>query len=165
MAQRTLYIHHCAQAHFSRGGRDVLSWPMATAWPPSSPDLNLLMFTCRDAYRTLCMQFLLTSPRSMDACQNIRNCPSIFERMRQPMMRRVEECAESRARCIHLLFQVQVVRFRAHVHMNSLLVCLGATLCQSLSATFSHTLYILLANFNFYMLNLVTCCYRHALEC
>jgi hypothetical protein len=31
-----------------------------------------------------------------------------------------------------------------------------ATLGQSLSATFSHALYILLANVNFYMLNLVT---------
>jgi hypothetical protein len=33
--------------------------------------------------------------RSVDACQTIRNCPGIFERMRRSMMRRVEACTES----------------------------------------------------------------------
>jgi hypothetical protein len=33
--------------------------------------------------------------RIVDACQTIRNCPGIFERMRRSMMRRVEACIES----------------------------------------------------------------------
>jgi hypothetical protein len=33
--------------------------------------------------------------RIVDACQTIRNYPAIFERMRRPMMRRVEACTES----------------------------------------------------------------------
>jgi hypothetical protein len=32
----------------------------------------------------------------VDACQTIRNYPSIFEWMRRSMMRRVEACIESR---------------------------------------------------------------------
>jgi hypothetical protein len=34
-------------------------------------------------------------PRSVDACQTVRNCPAIFERMWLSMLRRVEACIES----------------------------------------------------------------------
>jgi hypothetical protein len=33
--------------------------------------------------------------RIAHACQTIHNCPSIFQRMRQPTLRRVEACIES----------------------------------------------------------------------
>jgi hypothetical protein len=33
--------------------------------------------------------------RIVDACQTIRNCPGVSERMRRSMMRRVEACTES----------------------------------------------------------------------
>jgi hypothetical protein len=32
--------------------------------------------------------------RIVDACQTIRNYPGVIERMRRPMMRRVEPCTE-----------------------------------------------------------------------
>jgi hypothetical protein len=34
--------------------------------------------------------------RIVDACQTIRKCPGIFERVRRSMMRGVEACIESR---------------------------------------------------------------------
>jgi hypothetical protein len=71
-----------------------------TAWPPRSPDLNPLDFY-------LCWHlnpFVHATPfgseealhnRIVDACQNIRNCPGISERIRLSVMRRVEACPES----------------------------------------------------------------------
>jgi hypothetical protein len=64
--------------------------------PRSTPDLNLL---------DCCLwRHLNAAPvdseealhhRIVDACQTIRNCPGISERMRRSMMRRAEACVES----------------------------------------------------------------------
>jgi hypothetical protein len=42
-------------------------------------------------------------PRSVDACQTVRNCSGIFARMRRAMMRRVEVCVESHGHSEHFL--------------------------------------------------------------
>jgi hypothetical protein len=44
-------------------------------WLLRGLQVRLTSILCGDAYRPLCMQLLLTSPRTVDACQNIRNCP------------------------------------------------------------------------------------------
>jgi hypothetical protein len=93
-----------APAHFSRAVRDVLSntyhdrWTGRggpTAWPPRSPDLNPLDFYLWGHLTTLMYAAPVDNEdalhrRIVDACQSIRNCPGISERILRSMMRRVE---------------------------------------------------------------------------
>jgi hypothetical protein len=61
----------------------------------------------------------------VDACQTIRNCSDIFERIWRSMLRRVEACTESHGEhCEHLLqmyslsYNSQIKCFRAYVDMD-----------------------------------------------
>jgi hypothetical protein len=106
-AERT---HEGTPAHFSRAVRDVLSntyhdrWigrGGPTAWPPRSPDLNILDFYLWGHLKTLVYAAPVDNEealhrRIMDACQTIRNCPGIFVGMRRPVMGHIEWCIESR---------------------------------------------------------------------
>jgi hypothetical protein len=99
-------MHDGAPAHFSRAVRDVLSntyrgrWigrGGPTAWPPRSPHVNPLDLYLWGHLETLVYAAPVDNEealhhRNVDACHTIRNCPSIFERMRRSIMRRVEAC-------------------------------------------------------------------------
>jgi hypothetical protein len=70
-----------------------------TAGPPRSPDWNPLNFYLCGHLETVVYAAPVDNEeafhhRTVDACQTIRNCPGISERMRRSIMRRVEECAE-----------------------------------------------------------------------
>jgi hypothetical protein len=72
-------------------------WP--TAWRPRSTHFNSLDFYLYGHLKTLVYAAPVDNEeaihrRIVDACQNIRKYPSISERMRQSMMRRVEACTE-----------------------------------------------------------------------
>jgi hypothetical protein len=106
---RMCYMHDGAPAQFSRTVLDVLNntchdrrigRERTTAWPPRSHDLNLLDFYVlghlkAPVYATPVDNEEALHHRIVDACQTIRNCLGIFERMRWFMMRRVEACIES----------------------------------------------------------------------
>jgi hypothetical protein len=71
----------------SRGG--------PTAWPPRSPDSTALEFPLWGHLETLVYAAPVYNEealhyRTVDACQTIRNCPGILERMKRFMKRRVE---------------------------------------------------------------------------
>jgi hypothetical protein len=67
-----------------------------TAWPPRSPDLNPPVGTPESLmYAAPVDNGGALHHRAVDASQSIRNCPSIFVRMRRSMMRRVEACIKS----------------------------------------------------------------------
>jgi hypothetical protein len=90
--------------HFSPSVLDVLSNTChdrgicrggPTAWPPRSPDLSPLDFYLWGHLATLVYAAPVDNEealrhRILGACQTIRNCPGIFERMRLSMLRRVE---------------------------------------------------------------------------
>jgi hypothetical protein len=94
---RIWYTHDGAPAHFSRAVRDVLNnayhvrWigrGEPTAWPPRSPHLNPLHFYPWGRLKTLVYEYAAPldneealQHRVADACQTIRNCPGISERM------------------------------------------------------------------------------------
>jgi hypothetical protein len=88
--------------------------------------------------------------RIVDACQTIHNYPGILERMRRSMMRHVEVCTESRGGHFEHLFYkctLSAVTHKLNVFGHMLiqtffLVLLCETHAQSLSAPFSHILYV-----------------------
>jgi hypothetical protein len=101
-------MHDGIPAYFTRTVREVLNntyhdrWidrGGPTAWPPHSPDLNLMDFYVWGHLKSL----VYTAPvankmalhRIVDACQTICSYPSIFEWMQRSMMRHVEESIES----------------------------------------------------------------------
>jgi hypothetical protein len=108
-AERILYMHDGAPAHFSRTVLGVLNntchdgWigrERSTAWPPRSPDLNPLDFYLWEHLNTFVFAAPVDNEESLhrriaDACQTIRNYPGLFEGMLQSMMRRVKACNES----------------------------------------------------------------------
>jgi hypothetical protein len=70
------------------------------AWPAHSPNLNPLGFYLWGHLRPLVYAAPVDNEETLhhcmvDACQTIRNCPGIFERMLWSMMRRVESCIGS----------------------------------------------------------------------
>jgi hypothetical protein len=93
-----------APAHFSRAVQDALNsiyhnrrtgrgGPIA--WPPRCPNLNPLDFYLWGHRKTLVYAAPVDNEeafhhRIVNACQTIRNYPSIFKRMGQSIMRRVE---------------------------------------------------------------------------
>jgi hypothetical protein len=102
-------MHDGAPAHFRRAVRDVLSnahhdrWigrGGPTACPPRSPDLNPPDFYLWGHLKTLVYVAPVDNEetlhhRTVDACQTIRNCPGIFERMRRSMSRRALNLLEN----------------------------------------------------------------------
>jgi hypothetical protein len=97
---RMWYMHDGAPALISRAVRDVLSNTYDGRWihrggptarPPRSPDFNPLDFV----YAAPVDNEEALHRRTVDACQTIRNCPGIFERIQRPVMRRVEAGIES----------------------------------------------------------------------
>jgi hypothetical protein len=109
IAERILYMHGSASAHFSRAVRDVINntyhdqWRRRqgpVAWPPRSPHLNPLDFYPWGHVKSLVYASSVAKKeaihrRIVDACQTILNYLGIFERMRRSRMRRVEACLES----------------------------------------------------------------------
>jgi hypothetical protein len=154
-------VHNGAPAHFSRSVLDILSntyhdrWTGRegpTAWPPSSPDLNNLDFYIWGHLRTLVYATRVDNEealhrRIVDACQTIRNCPGIFERMRRSM-RRVEACIGShRGHFENLLYTLSAVTHKLNSFGDMLLwtlflVLVRETRAQVLSRNFSYTLYM-----------------------
>jgi hypothetical protein len=94
---------------FSRAVRDIpnntchdrwIGTGGPTAWPPRSPDFNPLDFYLWGYLKILVYAAPVDKEetlhrRIVDACQTIRSCPGICERMRRSVMRRVEACTES----------------------------------------------------------------------
>jgi hypothetical protein len=67
---------------------------------PRSPDLTPLDFYLWERLKYIVCAAPVDNenaldPRTVVACQTIRNYPGIFERKRRSMMRRVEVCTES----------------------------------------------------------------------
>jgi hypothetical protein len=79
----------------------------------------------------------------VDAYQTIRNCPGIFERMRQSMMGHVEEYTESHGGHLeHVLFQLlQIICLRPHAIMDVFLDFVCETHARILFTLFSNILY------------------------
>jgi hypothetical protein len=117
-------MHDGLSSHFSRAVRDFLSnthhdgWigrggPIA--WPPrSTPGLNPLDFYLWGKLRALVCAVPVDNEdslnhRTLDACHTIRNYPSIFERMRRSMMRRIEACTEFHGGHFEHLIKASVV--------------------------------------------------------
>jgi hypothetical protein len=71
-----------------------------TAWPPYSPDLNPLQFTCGGGHLETPVYAAPVDNEEafyhciMDACQTFCNYPGSFEQMLRLMMRRIEACIE-----------------------------------------------------------------------
>jgi hypothetical protein len=100
------YMHYGVPEYFSRAVRDVpnktyheqwIGRGGPTAWLPHSPCLNSLDFYLWEHLRAL----VYVTPsdnkqaphqRIVETCQIIHNYSGILERMRLPMMRRVEAC-------------------------------------------------------------------------
>jgi hypothetical protein len=126
--------HNGAPEYFRHAVRDILNnahhdrWigREPTAWPPRPPDLNPLNFYLWVHLNATPVDNEETHLRRIvDACQTIRNCPGISERMRRSMMRRVEACIESYGGHFERLLQMyfrsynsQIKCFRTHVDMN-----------------------------------------------
>jgi hypothetical protein len=99
-------MHDGAPAHSSRAVRGVLydnyhDRGGPTARPPRSPDLNPPEFYLWEHLNTPVNNNEALHHRTVDACQTIRNCPGIYERMWWSI--RVEVCIESRDPFEHLL--------------------------------------------------------------
>jgi hypothetical protein len=117
ISERILYMHDSAPAHFRRAAQDVPNNAYKdrgpTARPPRTPDLNHLgIFFLSEPLTTLVHAVAVDNEkplhhRVVDAYQTILNCPSIFERMRWSMMRRVEVCIESRGEHFEHLLHIR----------------------------------------------------------
>jgi hypothetical protein len=96
---RMLYTHDGVSAHFSRVVRNVLNknyhdrWTGGggpTAWPPRSPDWNLLYFYLWGHLKTRVHIAPVDNEEALhhhivDACLTLRNYLGIFERMQRSM--------------------------------------------------------------------------------
>jgi hypothetical protein len=99
---------------FSRAVRDVLNNTCHDrgAWPSRSPDLNTLYFYLSSHLKTLVYAAPVDNEEALhhgtvDACQTIRNCPGIFERMRRSVSRRALNLMEDiSALIINIRFQI-----------------------------------------------------------
>jgi hypothetical protein len=72
----------------------------SSAWPPRSPNFNPLKICPWGLLKPLMYAAPFHNEEALhhrieDACQTLRNCSGIFERLRRSMMRRVETCTES----------------------------------------------------------------------
>lgn len=105
--QRMWFMHDGAPAHFSLIARDFLNavfperWigrAGPVTWPPRSPDLNPLDFYVWGHLKSIVYSTPIEDAddlrqRVVDGCQQIRNIPGIFERVRQSMIRRAQMCS------------------------------------------------------------------------
>jgi hypothetical protein len=152
-------MHDDTPVHFSRAMRDVLNntyhdpWIGTggpTAWPPYSPELNLLKFYLWRHLKPLMYVAPVDNEealRIVDAYRTIRSYLGIFERMQRSMMRHVEACFERHGEYFEYLLLMysfscnsKMKCFRKHVDKN-ICSCFGSeTRAQSLSAPFSYTL-------------------------
>jgi hypothetical protein len=161
IAERILYMHDGASAHFSHPARDDLNntyhgrWigrGGPTVWCPRSPDFNPLDFYLWGHIKTPEYAAPVDNEeslhhRSVDACQTIRNFPGIFERMRRSMMRRVETWSESHGGHFEYLlyaysfsYNPQIKCFRTHVDMDT---CFGVwNSYPNFSVPYSHSLHM-----------------------
>lgn len=99
-------MHDGAPAHFSLLVRQHLDMVYPNRWlgrggpqpwPPRSPDLNPLDFCIWGHLKTLVYSTPVQNVedlrhRIIQACNEIRNTPGIFERIRRSMRRRLESC-------------------------------------------------------------------------
>lgn len=110
LRNQIIFMHDDAPAHFSVIVRNYLnvSYPNRwigrggpQEWPPRSPDLNSLDFFLWGHLKAL----VYTRPiatleelkeRKVTACDEIRNTPGIFQRVRTSSRRRAETCILSR---------------------------------------------------------------------
>jgi hypothetical protein len=78
----------------------VLCEMFSISWPQHSSDFRHLDFYLWGHLKTLVYAAPVDNKealhhRTVDACQTIRNYPSIFEQMRRSMLRCVQACSES----------------------------------------------------------------------
>jgi hypothetical protein len=106
--RRMWFMHDGAPAHFSMYAREYLHAVCPARWierggprfwPAHSPDLNPLDFFVWENLRCLVYETPVEwendlLPRIQVACNNIRQTPGIFERVRQSMVRPCGLCSE-----------------------------------------------------------------------
>lgn len=104
--QRMYFMHDGAPAHFSILARNWLDanypgrWIGRNGpinWPPRSPDLNALDFFLWGHLKSLVYHTPVENEqdlrqRIINGCNQIRNTPGIFERVRNSIHRRLEGC-------------------------------------------------------------------------
>lgn len=100
------FMHDGAPAHFSVQARNYLNQNYHNRWigrggprewPPRSPDLNSLDFFLWGHLKTLVYSTPVQSVEELknritNSCEQIRNTPGIFQRVRESMRRRAEAC-------------------------------------------------------------------------
>lgn len=112
------FLHDGAPAHFFIAVREHLNRTFGqrwigrggpVAWPPRSPDLNPLDFYLWGHLKSLVYAVPINTreqllERIQAGCQQIRNNPGVFWRVRRSWMRRARSCVESNGGHIeHLL--------------------------------------------------------------
>ena len=90
-------MHDGALPHFALADRAILRQRFQTQWPARFPDLNSLNFYLWGhlkaiVYFTPIHNVEILRQRIEQGCQQIRQKPGIWERVRQSMMRRSEVC-------------------------------------------------------------------------
>lgn len=116
--QNLWYMHDGAPAHFAaavrrhltrRYGQRWIGRGGPVPWPPRSPDLNPLDFCVwghlkTEVYSTPVNTVEELEQRVVHACQEFRNDPGVFERIRHSLQRRTQYCIQMQGRHFeHLL--------------------------------------------------------------
>ncbi|EZA47402.1 hypothetical protein X777_16327, partial [Ooceraea biroi] len=106
--QRMWFMHDGAPAHFllsvrrylnRRYGERWIGRGGPVPWPPRSPDLNPLDFCVWGYAKSLVYTTDVTTPKELqhrivDAFQQMKNDPGLFERIRGSLRRRVHRCIQ-----------------------------------------------------------------------
>jgi hypothetical protein len=102
------FMHDGAPAHFARAVRRHLTRRYGerymgrggpVPWPPRSPDLNPMDYCVWGHVKSLVYTSAVDTVEELEdriegACQQIRNEPGVFERIRNSMRRRVQCCVQ-----------------------------------------------------------------------
>lgn len=106
--QQMWFMHDGAPAHFRREVREYLNETYHNkwigrggprAWPPRSPDLNPLDYYLWGHLKNMVYSVPISNVQILRqrvemGCQQIREMPGIFGRVRQSMRKRIEKCIE-----------------------------------------------------------------------
>lgn len=110
LRRQAYFMHDGAPAHFGVNVRQYLNATYQDrwigrggpqAWPPRSPDLNPLDFCLWGYLKSLVYTTPITNiielrNRIVASCNDIRNTPGIFNRIRRSMRQRVDSCILAR---------------------------------------------------------------------
>lgn len=109
VVRRMWFLHNSAPPHFSLVARQYLTERFANqwigrdgpiTWPARSPDLDPLDFYLWGhlksiVYSTPVANVQLLRQRIQQACEQIKQIPKIFERVRNSMIRRLHACIQA----------------------------------------------------------------------